>query len=371
MRSRRNFLVFAAAVLGILLLALVLRQPIARQVTSDGKNVFLESDYQLTGVHTGDLVVFGDTLVLDTESRVSGNTSLIGDTITIAGTVDGELSAVGGTLTIGETARLGSANLMGESVTVGGTLTGDLRVSAEHVILLPAAQFNGVIDICSANVDDQRIGVSAVTCTNDGFNPFAALIAIRQTSFDGSTLGGRMDTLALLGVTIVGMLILTGISVLSVTFFPRQISHIEEAMRARPRSFGGVGVATYALALGIFLAMIVLLALVPPLGLLLVPVYLILLLLLFALTVIGLVTAVIMFGDWLLRRASKLPSPPLIAAVVGSFALSLALAVVALLPFGFAINFVLLAALSCVGLGASLSTRIGTRPVGRTYFVQG
>jgi hypothetical protein len=127
----------------------------------------------------------------------------------------------------------------------------------------------------------------------------------------------------------------------------------------------------YALALGVFFAMTLLLATIPPLGLLLLPVFLLLLLLLVVLTMTGLVTAVIMIGDWLLRRMSRLPAPPMIAAVVGSLTLSLALAAIALLPFGFAINFVLLGAFSCVGLGASLFTRIGTRPVGRTYFIQG
>jgi hypothetical protein len=309
---------------------------------------------------------------LDADSRVAGNTSLLGDTLNVAGMVEGDLNALGGRLTIGEQARIGkNANLMGTEVVFGGSVAGDLHITADHVTLLASARISGVIDICSDNVIDQRVDAPTPACINDGFDPFAALIALRETSLGGATLGARIDTLATLGITIVGMVILTGISALLVTFFPRQISHIEEAMRARPRSFGGVGIATYALALGIFFALILLLAVVPPLGLLLVPVFLILLLLLLILTLTGLVTAVIMFGDWLLRRASKLPSPPLIAAVVGSLALSLSLAVVALLPFGFAISFLLLGALSSVGLGASLSTRIGTRPVGRTYFVQG
>lgn len=371
MRSRRNFLVFAGAVIGVLILALLLRQPFAQRAVMDEKNVILQS-YTLTENHPDDLVVFGETIALAPDSRVAGNASLLGDTIAVAGAVEGDLGVFGDTLIVNASARIGrNANLLGATVTFGGTVTGDLHVSAEQVTLLPDARINGIIDICSENIDDQRIDALAPTCLNAGLNPFATLIALRQTSLGNTTLGARMDTLATLAFAVVGMVLLTGLSVLLVTFFPRQISHIEEAMRARPRSFGGVGIATYALAVGVFTAMIFLLATLPPLGLLLIPVFLILLLILVILTLTGLVTAVIMIGDWLLRRTSRIPTPPLIAAVAGSLALSLALGVIALLPFGFAIGFLLLGAFSSVGLGASLFTRIGTRPVGRTYFIQG
>ncbi len=370
MRSRRNLLVFAAAVIGVLVLALLLRQPVAQRAVPDD-NVILQS-YTLTGAHPDDLVIAGEVVGLDVNSRVAGNASLLGDSIAVAGTVEGDLGAIGDTLLVNSGASIaGNANLVGSDVTFGGSVAGDLHVSAERVTLLPGAHITGVVDICSDNVDDQRADAPAPTCVNAGLNPFATLIALRDTTLGGSTLGARIDTLATLGFAVVGMVILTGLSVLLVTFFPRQISHIEEAMRARPRGFGGVGIAVYALALGIFFAMILLMATLPPLGLLLVPVFLIFLLVLVILTMTGLVTAVIMIGDWLLSRTSRMPTPPLVAAVAGSLALSVALGAVALLPFGFAISLLLLGLFSAVGLGASLFTRIGTRPVGRTYFIQG
>ncbi|MCZ2094840.1 MAG: polymer-forming cytoskeletal protein [Anaerolineae bacterium] len=367
----RNFLVFAGAVVGILILALLVRQPFLQRATPDEKNVIFES-YTLTERHAGDLAIFGGTVALDVGSRVGGSASLLGDTIAVAGAVEGDLGAIGDTLIVNPGAQIaGNANLLGTAVTFGGTVAGDLHISAEQVTILPGARISGVVDVCAENLTDQRVDVPAPTCINNGINPFAALIALRETSLGGSTLGARLDTLATMGIAIVGMVMLTGFSVLLVTFFPRQISHIEEAMRARPRGFGGVGIAVYALAVGVFFGMILLLATIPPVGLLLIPVFLILVLALVVLTMTGLVTAVIMIGDWLLSRVSKFPTPPLIAAVAGSLALSVGLAAVALLPFGFAISVLLLGLFSSVGLGASLFTRIGTRPVGRTYFIQG
>ncbi len=372
MRSRRNFLIFAGAVIGVLVLALLVRQPVAQRTELDGNNVIFQDNYRLSGDHLNDLVAGGQQVDLDAGSRVTGNTSLLGNTLHVAGAVEGSLTMLGDSLSVDPGASIGKdANLMGKQVTFGGSVAGNLRITADHVTLLPGASIGGKIDVCSADITDQRVGAAQVACVDDGFDPFAALIALRDTSMGATTFGARMDTLATLGFAVVAMVMLTGVSALLVTFFPRQISHIEEAMRARPRSFGGVGIATYALVLGLFFAMTLLLAVIPPLGLLLIPVFLIVLLILFVLNLTGLVTIAILIGDWLLRRVSRLPTPPLIAAVVGSLALSLVLGGIALLPFGFAISFLLFGIVSSVGLGASLFTRVGTRSVGRTYFIQG
>jgi hypothetical protein len=247
-------------------------------------------------------------------------------------------------------------NATGGSFIIGGTIGGDLNLSGATVTILPSAIIGGDFSVCGASsYADQRANAARPPCVTQALQPFSQ--------------GAR--TVGVVALAVVAALALTGMSALSVTLFPRQISRIEEAMRARPRSFGGVGLATYALALGLFAALTFLLAVLPPLGLLLVPLFLILGLLLFLLSATGLVTVTVMLGDWLLRRRRGSYMPPLIAGVVGSLALSALVFVVALLPFGAAICGVLLAALSSVGLGASIFTRVGTRPVGRTYFIQG
>jgi len=369
MRASRNFLVFTAAVILVLGLAVFLRPQVAQHTTPDN-NVIFQTDYQLGSVHNGDLVVLGETLLLRDESHVQGSAALIGDMVRVSGVVDGNLTAIGQTIIVEDTARVaGNASFMGESVTIAGQIAGNVVVNGGSLTIDPTAQLDGTISTCVGAVNSpQNIPIA---CTSPSIEPFAPLIALRNSALPEAFLSAGVSSVGMLFGVVFAALALIGTSALAVTFFPRQISHIEEAMRARPRSFGGVGIAVYALVVGLFLALTFLLAFFPPLGLILVPVFLLLGLFLLLFSLSGLVTLVVMLGDWLLNRSARAPQPPLIAAVVGSVALSALVAVISLLPFGLVISFLLLGLFSSVGLGASMFTRIGTRPIGRTYFVQG
>ncbi len=372
MRTRRNVLILAAAVIVVLIVAAGLRQFLMPHAQFDHKNVIFETPYTLTDRHADDLVVVGSDITLSPSSQVAGNASLAGDNVQVAGTVEGDLNMLGGNVTVSPGAQVnGNANLAGTNVIFGGTVAGKLLISGDHITLLPDAQIAGTVDVCSENIVDQRAAAPPVKCLHDGFNPFAALIALRETSVGSGTLGARLDLLAAGLLAGIGIVLLTGASALAVTLFPHQVSRIEEAIRSRPRSFCGIGLATYALGIGLAAALTLALALLPPLGLLLLPLFLILALLLFVFSLSGLITLALILGDGLVGRFTNAPLPPLIAAVIGSLALALPLAGIALLPFGFAISLIALSALSSVGLGASLFTRVGTRSVRRTYFVQG
>lgn len=364
MRTQRNRLLFVAAIIVLLVLGLLLRPQVVQHATPD-ENIIFSPEYQLSDFHPDDLVVVGSALTLEAGSRVGGDASLAGQSLGVAGQVDGDLTLVGEDVIILPGAEIsGDVNVAGRQATIGGTIAGDLRVSGASLTILPSAQLEGNFSFCGQQLDDQRPNAAVPECLASGIDPYAELIALRDRGFDGSTF-------AMLVVAVVGTLVLTGTSALAVTFCPRQVSHIEEAMRARPRSFAGVGIATYALVLGLFFAVTFLLAIFPPLGFIFIPIFLIIGLALFVLSLSGLVTLAVIFGDWLLRRFSRTPQPPLVAAVAGSLVLSAGVALVALLPFGFFVSAALLALFSSAGLGASLFTRIGTRPVGRTYFVQG
>ena len=369
MRTSRNFLVFAAAVILVLGLSVFLRPQVARHTAPDN-NVIFQQDYWLASIHPGDLVVLGETLFLAGESRVQGSAALIADTVRVSGVIDGDLTAIGQTIIVEETARItGNASLMGENLTIAGQIDGNVVVNGGSLTIDPGARLAGTISTCvGAVTSPQEIPIA---CTSPGIEPFAPFIALRNSALPETFLSAGVSSVEMLVATVFGALALIGTSVLGVTFFPRQISHIEEAMRARPRSFGGVGIAVYALLIGLFFALTFLLAVFPPLGLILVPVFLLLGLALLLFSLSGLVTLAVILGDWLLNRSARVPQPPLVAAVAGSVALSALVAVVALLPFGLVISFLLLGLFCSVGLGASIFTRVGTRPVGRTYFVQG
>ncbi len=365
MSTRRNPMIFIAAVAVVLVLAALAHQPVTQRETPD-QNVILNSNYQLTGTHDDDLVVVGTNINLNQSSRVDGDASLIGDNVYVAGHVGGDLTLLGKNLILDPGASIdGDVRLMGSTVTVAGNISGDLVVNGGSLTIARDARIHGDINVAyNTDIHDLRLQGAPAIQRSHGVDDslFAPMIALRNS---------EPIHIVLLIFAIFGTILLTGLSALLVTFFPRQISHIEEAIHARPRRFVGVGIASYALMIGSLAALIVILAIFPPIGLLLVPIFLILMLALGILSLTGLVTLALMLGDWLLRRASKTPTPPLIAAVVGSLIVSLLLGGIALLPSGLAASFILLGIFNAVGLGASLFTRIGTRPVRRTYFIQG
>lgn len=372
MRSRRNVLIFASAVVIVLVLTALSRSIVAQHDFVDEQNVIAKDDYRLTGTHTGDLVVIGNHVTLADGSHVTGRAALVGDTLQIAGTIGGDLTALGDNLSFDSTARVaGHVSLVGSNVTLGGRVDGDLFVSGKSLTILPDTQVTGTFNVCVDSVKDGRQDAGSLVCNHKDFAPFTALIALRNSAVRSTAPSINVAPASALLLAIFGMVILAGTSVLSVTLFPHQISRVEEALRSRPRGFWGVGIAVYVLGLGLSLLVIFVLAVIPPLGLLLVPVFLIFGLLVSLLSLVGLVTLALMIGDWLLRRADKSRTPPLVAALVGSVAISVVLAGITLLPFGFLLSFLALNVISSAGLGAALFTRAGTRSLRRSYFVTG
>lgn len=378
MTFRRIWLILGLA--GVILLALLfngIRQQIMTQPVFDGSSVILEQDYRLTGVAADDLVVLGDGITLDAGSRVDGDAALIGGTITVDSFVDGELTLIGETLTIGEGARIsGDAALMGDQVTIAGAVDGLLHVTSDRLIINPSARIEGGFTVCvaDAGITDGRIDPPPFRpCVlSEQFAGFGALTDLRDRA-----LRGEFAPVNALGVAagafgaVAAGLVLMGFSALGVTVFPTQISRIEEAMRTQTRTVFGLGLAAALLLVGLTALQIVLLGTVAPLGLLMLPVYVVAGLIYLVLLLFGLVTLALVVGDGLLRRISKHPAPPLVAAALGSLVLALILAGVSLLPYGLLIELGVLAAFSAIASGAVLYTRLGMRSARRTYFVQG
>lgn len=370
MNTRQNVLAFGLLAVVLLILSFGARQWVSGQVASLPLALHLDSDYTLTDTYSDDLIVVGENITLAPESRVLGDTSLIGNSITIEGAVEGDLTLVGDTLTLTENSHINSdASLMGSTITLGGLIEGDVRVTGETLNILPGTRISGELISCAETVANTG-DVALVACNEaQKFAPFEALVSLRNGTpqLEAAHFSASSSLLVLL----LGSLALTGFSTLAVTVFPRQISHIEEAMRTRPRSLVGAGFATFLLIFGLGAALVFVLAVIPAIGLLILPIYALLGIALAILVIAGMVTLSMVLGDWLVRRLMRAVAPPLITAAVGSLVLSSVLSVMALLPFGFLISLTLVGAVSSVGVGASLLTRLGTRPLHRSYFIQG
>src|SRR5690606_30075795 len=138
-----------------------------------------------------------------------------------------------------------------------------------------------------------------------------------------------------------------------------------------PRSLGGTGLMMMALAAGVTFALIAAVVAVPPLGLVLVPVYVLAALVFFGMALAGWITITLVIGDFLLRRIGRVALPPLVIAAVGNLTLLLVWNLLALHPTTRILGLIGLIGLGTIGLGATFITRLGTRPVHRSYLVQG
>lgn len=372
MKTRRYWLILALIVLVLLALGAASRQWVTTQELRTENSLRMASDYHLNATFADDLVVMAGTITLDSESRVQGDASLIGGTITIDGAIEGDLTTLGDQLTLSPGSHIsGDVALVGSDIVLGGQIDGDVRITSDNITLMPDAQIGGIISPCAATIQDNRRNASAfVACESQPFPLFDTLLALRQSVNTLNAAQWAAPGSALL-MLVLGSLVLAGFSTLAVAMFPRQISRIEEAIRLRPRGLWGAGFAVFLLAFGMSAVLIVVLAILPPVGLLLLPVYVLAGLAGLALLTAGLVTLSLLIGDWLAHRVTRVSQPPLVTATLGSLVLSVLLTGLALAPFGFVIGLATLLTVSSVGVGAALFTRMGTRSLQRSYFVQG
>ncbi len=376
MHKRRGLLFLLIATIALLVVANLARQRVTLRPVVDGEKVVAQQSYTLTGSTTDDLVVWAEKIQLNAGSSVHGDASLIGSTINVGSAVDGDLTAMGSSVTLGPDATVsGDALLIGQTVTLGGKVSGDLTITASKLIIDKNAQISGDIYSCADNVADGRSAPAKVRACADAPNSPAlnAAATLGRNGFGVVPSGAmRLSAIGLVGSLILS-LVLCGLATLAVTIFPRQISHIEEAVRTKPGNLVVSAVVAFLIVIGVGSAFVVLLATLPPLGILLLPVVGILALVFFGTALAGVITLTLVFGDWLLARMGRgpYPYPPLVTAAVGSVTLVLLLHIIALVPYGGLLGLVAFGALLMFGAGAAMSTRLGTRSTHRSYFVQG
>jgi hypothetical protein len=317
----------------------------------------------------GDLIAIARSVMVTETGHVTGNLWVVSDSFLSEGRIDGNLVVISDGFTHDGVLN-GGLTLLADNALIEGRIAGAVNVSATNVSVEPAGLAVQPLQLCASTV----VGVSEFTCSRAGrFALLESLVALRTGGNTGIDLSAPLLSGDLLGAAAILALTLgiVGVSALAVAAFPRQISRIEDAIRAQPRSMGGAGLALYALALGVSLGMIVLLGLLPAVGVVLMPIWLLLGIGLLALLLMGWITLSMMIGEWLMRRLSRTGAPPLVTAVAGGLILWAIFAAAAILPFGAPIGGIILALIGAVGAGAALFTRLGTRPLRSSYFVQG
>jgi hypothetical protein len=373
MRSRRKFAVLAVTVAGMLILANTARQWVGHFSPSDSDNIIFIDQYALTGTYDESLVVIANSVDGAQAGTVYGDTALVGrQDVIFHGATTGDLTIMGQKIDLaGDVA--GDTAIMGDIIVLSGNFSGAVTVVGKFLTVEPNSTFQS-LTVCVNDLDDNRTRETKQTQAIRPCQDKAALLAtfapfqVMSGNFD---IGGSELSDGVRLFSVLTSLMLTGLAALAVTVFPGQFSRMQEAILTMPRGLTALGLMTVLLGIGLTTGIGMLLSVVPILSIVFVPLGLLFLLALGVMIVMGWITLALLLGNYLMIRITRAPAPPLVVVALGSFALFGLWHILALIPFGFILALLLMAALGSLGLGGTLATRCGTRPLRRQYFVQG
>jgi cytoskeletal protein CcmA (bactofilin family) len=375
MRKRRGLLLLGLGVVGVIALANAARYALVRQPLLQSDHVVFEQSYSLFGAVDDNLVVVAETVDLNADSRVNGHVALIGSQMQVNGQITGDLTVLGDRIEFGPDAKVtGNVTLLVDEVKLDGTLGGALNIHGDTLTIAPGAHVAGDIFACVDTLSGNGGESNPIRPCDEGdlLSSTETLQALRDPNVVIPLLNITVGGAAILVLfSALGSLALSGLSILAVVMFPRQISHIEEAIRLNPRHLGVTGVLLVVFATGVTFAAGALMAAVPALGLVLIPAYLVIAVLFFGMALTGWITLTLIVGDVIVRRLGQVALPPLVIAAAGNISLLLIWNLLALNSVSRLIGLVALGLLGAVGLGAAFTTRMGTKPAHKSYLVQG
>ncbi len=368
----RKLLILAAVVIVIFGVGSVVSRTVLQHAATNNTDtpIFLPS-YILDTSKADDLFVLADNAHLTANSVVQADAAVVGrESIIVDGQIDGELTAMGGDIRLGQNSHVsGAASLIGNRITLAGVIQGDLSVVADTLVILPDAQLNGVLELCTSHVtNESALELSTRSCSA---SELATWQSLRDGTLAQQAISGGGFSLASFLITGLIALALAAFSGLIVTIFPRPFGYMTQAIRNVPARVTRIGCFTQLLVVALLVLLGVIIAVLPPLGLVLLPILALLLLPFLVLCAVGWMTMALLTGDWLLRRFARRTSLPMLTMICGALGLFLMWTVLTILPFGPIFGLLMPILVATVGLGAAIMTRVGTRSPARSYFVQG
>jgi hypothetical protein len=296
----------------LILIVLLLATP-AQTLAAPPGELVVGGTYTLGSGETleEDLVILGGSAVIEEDSRVEGNILVLGGSLMIYGDVNGNITAAGGYIMLGDTAYVD-----GDVTTAGGTL--DTDPAAEIVgktIIENRGPFNGFFP---QQIESPKFEITP--------NPF----------WSGLWFLARVFVLA-------------SLAVLLMLFFPSQTKRISEVVVHQPIISGALGLITMLVAPIILIAVMITIILIP---VSLVGVFAIVLILLVGWLAMGLEVG------QRLTRVLKVDWAPPVEAGLGTFVLSFVLGSIGFIP---CVGWTAVILVASMGFGAVLLTRFGTR----------
>lgn len=289
--------------------------PAAAQSVVEAPGLIVGGSYAVTAGQTlrGDITAVGAAVVIESGATLEGSLTSLGGSTVVDGTVTGSVHAYGGALTLGDAARV----------------RGDLSTAYAAYEPAPGAVVEGATQAGSEPPLRFSLPEGSQLPAD-----VASRALFRPRPFDG--------VLRALALGLVAAMLMAAI--------PLRMGRVRDAMLQHPGRAGLDGFLTSLVAL-----LVLLLVAVTIIG---IPLAIIGGMLLYATVLFGWIAFGDAVGSYLADRFKQTWSAPLRAGV-GAFSLSLALSILELIPvLGGLIGF----ALALVALGAVRMTRFGGRP---------
>src|SRR5262249_48604215 len=151
----------------------------------------------------GPVAALAEVIQLDGGSEIHGDAALVGSTVTIGAQVDGNLTAIGSTVTLNEGAEInGDAMLTGKMIVINDAaqVNGNVTVAGENITISRGAEINGSVTRCAVTFDPALL--KSLPEGQSGGCPQAAAQAERASAFAPLLASFALSGLAALAVTI-------------------------------------------------------------------------------------------------------------------------------------------------------------------------
>lgn len=322
----KKLIKFLLVVNVLLLLVFAFPSSVSAEALNEGQTIFGD-DFTLESNHIldGDLTVFGGLVDLKPESTVKGDVFVLGGVVTVSGTIEGDLTAIGSTVTLDESALIeGDLNVPGSQLTrsSGAEIQGDQITNWVNPF---------------ENLDIPSINTPRILQRNIFAFPFVNWI-------------GRF-----IGMT----LLMSALGALFLLAMPKKADRMAQALDTKPWTIFGYGVLTGLAYLGITFILIITICLIP---------IAILLALVFSLAILlGKLALGYKLGKLIVEGIFKSKWSAVPTAVIGNLSLHILVRAVRLIPcLG---GFVALL-ISLFGLGLVVVTLFGSKSYPRSTEVK-
>jgi hypothetical protein len=312
-----------AATLLVLVLGLVLPSAAEAAGPEDGR-VVIGGTYTLFSGHVleGDLVVIGGAATLETASKVEGDVALIGGLLNAAGEIDGDVFALGGVVTLGA-----GAVVHGDLITMGAVVS---------------RQEGAVVEGQVSEGDWESFGFTGPSIV---LPPLITGFEMPRTRWGWGFNG--LDLVVGFGWSILRSLLMAGLAMLVVMFWPDRAARIARTVTSQPVAAGGIGLLTAFFGVTVIVVLAITICLSP--------FSLIGALILGAGLILGWAALGLTVG-WRLSQSLKRDWHPATQAGLGTLLLSAASYAFGLIP---CVGFIFGLLLAVIGLGAVMMTRFG------------